>query len=75
MAHGQGFVPPHLAGRGVTLLNLFSIGGAGAVQYASGPLHVAAGGGITAYPVVFTFFAVLLALGLVIYLFSRDSAT
>ena len=72
MAHGQSFFPPHLAGRGVTLLNLFSIGGAGAVQYASGPLHVAAGGGVQAYPVVFGFFAVLLAVGIFTYLFSRD---
>ncbi|MEM8538769.1 MAG: MFS transporter, partial [Pseudomonadota bacterium] len=27
MAHGRAFVPPHLVGRGVTLLNLFGIGG------------------------------------------------
>ncbi|QGX97153.1 MFS transporter [Roseovarius faecimaris] len=72
MAHGRSLIPPHLTGRGVTLLNLFSIGGAGVVQYASGPLHVAAGGGAAGYTMVFGFFAALLALGMVIYLFSSD---
>ena len=31
MAHGRAFVPAHLAGRGVTLMNLFGIGGVGLV--------------------------------------------
>ena len=30
MAHARAFVPAHLTGRGVTLMNFFSIGGVGA---------------------------------------------
>lgn len=30
LAHGRAFLPPHLVGRGVTFLNMFSIGGSGA---------------------------------------------
>ncbi len=75
IAHARGFIPPHLAGRGVTLMNLFAIGGVGVMQFASGPLHYAASGaGIQAgYVAIFAFFGVSLLLGTLIYLFSRDS--
>lgn len=75
MAHGRSFFPSHLVGRGVTLLNLFGIGGVGVMQFASGRVHEAfSGGAATApYVAIFTFFAVSLALGLAVYLFSRDS--
>ncbi len=75
MAHGRAFVPPHLVGRGVTLLNLFGIGGVGIAQFATGRIHAAyAGVGPTAsYTAIFGFFAAALAIGCVIYLFSRDS--
>ncbi|MFN4057334.1 MAG: MFS transporter [Roseinatronobacter sp.] len=69
IAHGRSFFPPHLLGRGVTLLNLFSIGGVGLLQMASGQVHVASRGD---YGAVFLFFGLLLALGCVIYAFSRD---
>ena len=69
IAHGRSFFPPHLLGRGVTLLNLFSIGGVGLLQMASGRVHVATGGD---YGAVFLFFGVLLTIGCVIYAFSRD---
>jgi len=78
IAHGRSFFPPHLVGRGVTLLNLFTIGGVGVMQFASGRIHSAYegaydGGDPTApYSAVFVFFAVSLGAGLVIYLFSRD---
>ena len=36
MAHGRAFVPAHLTGRGVTLLNFFSIGTVGLMQFATG---------------------------------------
>ena len=76
IAHSRGFFPPHLAGRGVTLMNMFGIGGAGVAQFGSGPLHAAvtaqAGAG-AAYAVLFSVFGAVLLLGLVIYLFSRDS--
>ena len=38
VAHGRSHFPPHLAGRGVTFLNLLAIGGAGLAQIASGRL-------------------------------------
>jgi MFS family permease len=36
MAHGRSFLPDHLLGRGITLLNFGFIGGAGIVQLVSG---------------------------------------
>ncbi len=76
VAHGRAFIPPQLAGRGVTLLNLFGIGGVGVAQFASGPLHAAAassGGALAGHVAIFVLFAGALALGLAVYLFSRDS--
>ncbi len=75
VAHGRAFIPPHLAGRGVTLLNLFGIGGVGVAQFASGPLHAAASaqGALAGHVAIFALFAGALALGLALYLFSRDS--
>lgn len=67
MAHGRAFLPPHLVGRGVTLMNLFSIGGAGLAQVITGPIY--AGGGFVP---VFLFYAGAQSIGLLIYLFSRD---
>ncbi len=75
MAHGRAFVPPHLAGRGVTLMNLFGIGGAGLGQLATGRLFAGAGDAAqtgAAYDPVFAFFIIVLALGLLPYAFSRD---
>lgn len=76
MAHGRSFVPPHLAGRGITLMNLISIGGVGVMQMGTGPLYraVADPAALAAQPyaVLFGFFAVLVLIGLVVYLFSRD---
>lgn len=75
IAHGRAFVPPHLAGRGVTLLNLFGIGGVGIMQFASGRLHssLAEAGAVLPYQALFAFFATILALGCAIYLFSKDN--
>ncbi|MFU8777557.1 MAG: MFS transporter [Roseovarius sp.] len=73
IAHGRAFFPPHLAGRGVTLLNLFGIGGAGVAQFVSGPLHAAAVTPLAGYVAIFALFGFALVMGLVIYLFSRDS--
>ena len=39
VAHGRAFVPPHLVGRGVTLINLFGIGSTGLLQIVTGRLH------------------------------------
>lgn len=75
IAHARGFFPPHLAGRGVTLLNLLAIGGVGVMQFVTGPLHAAASSTSTqsGYVTLFVFFGLTLVVGLVIYLFSRDS--
>ncbi|WP_170606404.1 MFS transporter [Ruegeria arenilitoris] len=75
MAHGRAFIPAHLVGRGVTLLNLFGIGGVGLAQFATGRIH-AANVNISPtapYTAIFAFFAVALVFGCLIYLFSRDS--
>lgn len=75
IAHARGFFPPHLAGRGVTLLNLLAIGGVGVMQFVTGPLHAAASStsAQSGYVTLFVFFGLTLVVGLVIYLFSRDS--
>lgn len=74
IAHGRSFFPPHLTGRGVTLLNLFGIGGVGFMQIASGRVHThfAAESSQLAYTVLFAFFGLLLLAGLAPYFFSRD---
>jgi predicted MFS family arabinose efflux permease len=77
IAHARGFIPAHLAGRGVTLMNLFGIGGVGLMQFVSGRFHaqvVATHGDEAAYAALFAFFGGLLVIGLVAYLFSRDAA-
>jgi MFS family permease len=76
MAHARSYLPPHLVGRGVTLMNFFSIGGAGVVQLLSGgvfDLAASAGPPDFAYRVVFLFYVALLACGLAAYVFSRDA--
>lgn len=75
IAHGRSFVPAHMMGRGVTLLNLFSIGGAGLIQMLSGPVHsgvTASGGVVAGYQAIFLFFALMLLAGCVIYFFCED---
>ena len=74
LAHGRAFVPPHLMGRGVTLLNLFGIGFIGIAQIITGRLHA----GLpkippeTPYSAIFLFFALMLIAGIAIYAFSTD---
>lgn len=74
IAHGRAFFPPHLIGRGVTLLNLFGIAAVGLAQVVTGRLHAAtvASPAAAPYQALFGFFALSLALGLVVYAFSRD---
>ncbi|WP_022704255.1 MFS transporter [Pseudorhodobacter ferrugineus] len=72
MAHGRAFFPPHLVGRGVTLMNLFGIGATGLAQVYTGHLKGGAESLEAGYVAIFGFFAVAMALGLVIYLFSQD---
>ncbi|WP_133489071.1 MFS transporter [Aliiroseovarius marinus] len=76
MAHGRSFYPPHLVGRGVTLMNMFGIGGVGVFQYASASVYRSAQGPdvavVAPYQAVFLFFAVPGLIGCLLYLFSQD---
>ena len=76
MAHGRAFIPAHLVGRGVTLMNLFGIGGVGLWQVISGRMHASlspsANNVADPYQAIFLFFAAMLAIGVVIYAFSED---
>lgn len=76
IAHARSFFPPHLTGRGVTLLNLFGIGGAGIMQSLSGRVHGAASIGTTdpaaPYQALFLFFGVAIVIGVSFYMFSQD---
>ena len=72
-AHARGFYPRHLVGRGVTLLNFFSIGGAGAMQFLTGGIVASqGGGGLQAFTALFVFYATALVMASVIYAFSKD---
>ena len=76
ISHGRAFFPPHLIGRGVTLMNLCGMLGVAGSQIVTGRLHatVLAGGGtsVAAFNAIFLFYAVALGIGLAIYLFSPD---
>ncbi|MEO3998930.1 MFS transporter [Mesorhizobium sp. CAU 1732] len=76
MAHGRAFLPAHLTGRGMTLLNFFSIGTVGLMQFATGGVVTASadpGDPAAAYAALYWFYAAMLALSLVIYSFARDA--
>lgn len=74
IAHGRAFYPPHLIGRGVTLLNFFGISAVGLGQVITGRLHAAfpAPPASAPYQAIFGFFALSVLLGLAVYAFSRD---
>jgi nitrate/nitrite transporter NarK len=76
LAHGRAFLPPELTGRGVTLLNFFSIGSVGLMQFATGGVVAVAavpGEPDRAYTALFGFYAAMLAIALVFFLFARDA--
>lgn len=76
IGHARALFPPHLVGRGVTLVNLFGIASVGIAQEVTGRLfaanEAAAAPPVQGYATVFSFFALAVAGGLVVYLFSRD---
>ena len=77
VAHGRSHFPPHLAGRGVTFLNLLAIGGAGLAQIASGRIAGAAAAAApddptAPYAAIFLFFALLTLAGCLVYAFADD---
>lgn len=70
MTEGRALMPPHLLAYGMTFLNMVSIAGVGAMQFASRPVYRAAsawGDPEATFRVVFAFFALPLLVGLVIY--------
>ena len=69
LALGRAFAPPHLVGRSVALMNMFSIGGAGLIQYLSAWVHGASSGSWT---VLFSFFALPLIAAALIACFAED---
>jgi len=77
MAHARAFFPEHLTGRGVTLMNFFSIGGVGMMQFATGGVVTAStvpGDPAAAYAALFGFYVAMLGLALFVYLlFARDA--
>ena len=75
MAHGRSFLPTHLIGRGVTLINFCSIFGAGVMQFISGRIIDAQADSSApqSYQFLFGVYAIALALALLVYLFSRDA--
>lgn len=74
MAHARAFYPQHLIGRGVTLLNFFSIGGVGLMQWVTGRIVAASSGTPQeTYGTLFGFYAVVLTAALTVYLLSRDA--
>src|SRR5690606_11747076 len=76
IAHGKAFMLPHLTGRGVTLLNFFSIGSVGLTQFVTGGIFSAVAvpdNPEWGYQVLFLLFALMMMAGLLIYLFSEDA--
>lgn len=74
VAHGRAFVPQHLTGRGVTLMNFFGIAPVGLAQIWTGHIHAGTPATTPGAPFagVFLFFALVLAVGLAVYLLSQD---
>lgn len=76
MAHGQMFLPRHLTGRGMTLLNLLGIGGVGLMQFVTSAMAraVPVQESITPefYGSLFLLFGLSLLVGCAIYGFSTE---
>ncbi|PZQ97861.1 MAG: MFS transporter [Cereibacter sphaeroides] len=74
MSYGKGFLPKAMLGRGVTLLNFFSIGTTGLVQVATGYLFASGEGEPSPdrFGGVFLFFALALLAGLAVFAFGRS---
>ena len=75
IAHARPFFPEHLTGRGVTLLNLFGIGGVGVMQIVTGRLMThweATTPSGQVYSSLFLFYGILICCGLALYAFSTD---
>jgi MFS family permease len=75
MAHGRQFIPAHLTGRGVTMMNLSSIGSVGIIQFSTRPMFSEFSRNAPlpeAYSLLIWVFAALLVMGLIPYLWSKE---
>jgi predicted MFS family arabinose efflux permease len=75
ISHGRSFLPAHLTGRGVTLLNFFGMGGAGVMQVVSGPTYAglaASSSPTEAFGPLFALIALAILIGMAAYAFARD---
>lgn len=76
MAHARAFIPDHLVGRGITLMNFLFIGGAGLLQPISGALidrwRAGGAGPVEAYGTLFGVYGLVLAACLAVYLLGQD---
>jgi predicted MFS family arabinose efflux permease len=76
MAHGRAFVPDHLLGRGITMLNVLFLGGAGLLQPLSGAFMTAMRDGppAEAYARLHLAFGLTIFVALAIYLLSQEKS-
>ncbi|MBW7922220.1 MAG: MFS transporter [Rubellimicrobium sp.] len=77
LAYGRNQLAPRQIARGITLMNLASIGGVGVLQLVSGPVWEAAGGtgnAAGAYGTLFLFFALAQIAGLAAFVTRRGAA-
>lgn len=75
MAHARAFIPAHLTGRGMALMNFFSIGGVGVMQFLTGAVVTATtvpDMPERAYSALFAFYSLTLGASLIVYLLARD---
>jgi MFS family permease len=75
VAHGRAFVPVHLTGRGVTMLNLFGIVGTALAQVTTGALFTAnadPADPAAGFAPIFLYFGLTTLIGIGLYLFARD---
>ncbi len=76
MAHATANIPDHLAGRGVTLVNFFNMGGVGVMQWITGGVYEKAaveGDPVAGFSSVIWIYVICYAVVLAIYAFSRDA--
>lgn len=76
MAHASANIPDHLAGRGVTLINFFNMGGVGVMQWVTAGVYQSrqsATNPEAGFQAVFIVYSVLFTVALVLYLFSKDA--
>lgn len=77
IAHGKSLFPPELVGRGITLLNVATMGGVFVSQSVTGFVidlfpRVGEGYALSAYRCVFALQTVIILLGCLAYFYSRD---